>query len=461
MWISIDANLDHPRTSFGSRLTGTPAVHRMHRFLRGCCVAGAALAASVAAFASTGAADAPGVAPAWVGTWSASPQPAFAGQPERYAQQTLRLIVHTSIGGPQLRIRLANTYGDAPLVIGAAHLARRTVDSQVDPTTDRTLTFGGRATVTVPPHGAITSDPVALDVPALTDLAVSLYLPQPTTASTTHVLAMQTSYVAPGDATAAQAFPKGSTIDGWPFLAGIDVAAPAAAGAVVAFGDSIVDGDGSSTDANRRWTDVLALRLLPRQPGQPGLGVLNQGIIGNRLLAGSPAGKQNPAGAALGEAALARFERDVLQQAGVKAVILRFGTNDIGLPGSLAPASEAVSAGQLIAGYTALVARARQRGLAVVGMTLSPFEHAKMPRPGYYTARKEQVRRQLNEWMRTSGQFDAVVDTDALLRDPQRPSRLLPQYDSGDHLHPNDAGYAAIAAAVPVELLRQAATARR
>jgi lysophospholipase L1-like esterase len=303
----------------------------------------------------------------------------------------------------------------------------------------------------------VVSDPVDLSVPARSDVAISLFLPETTEATTSHILALQTSYVSPdsGDFSAASKFPVARTIDSWPFLTGVDVAASARGAAIVAFGSSTTDGDGSTLDANRRWPDVLAERLQKDASPEAELGVLNEGIIGNRLLNDSPRQADLPFGASLGQAGLARFDRDVLAQASVRYVFVCLGVNDIVFPGSFTPAAEAISAQDLISGYRQLIARAHQRGVRVIGTTIPPFENAAFPAPAvtFFTPEKEFVRQQVNAWIR-SGAFDDVVDFDAVMRDPSRPTRLLPGYDSGDHLHMNDAGYIASANAVSLALFR-------
>jgi lysophospholipase L1-like esterase len=391
--------------------------------------------------------------PDWIATWTAAPQPPMPGAIDHYEAQSLRLIVHVSAGGSQVRIRLSNRYGNAPLTIGAAHVARRTSGADIDPAFDRALTFAGRASVVVPAHATVMSDPVRLEVPALADLAVSLYLPKGAEATTVHILAQQTSYASrPGDVTAAAHFPVARPIDMWPFLTGVDVMPRTAAFAVVAFGDSIVDGDGSTADANQRWPDALAARL--QQAGQ-NVAVLNAGLIGNRLLHGSPGGP--PYGEALGEAGLARFTRDALDQPGVKVVIVRIGSNDLGFVHSLAPPGESVNADDLIGGYRRLITLAHQHGQAIVGTTIPPFENAAIP--GYSTPAKDAIRQQVNAWIRHGHQFDAVLDADQILHDPSHPARLLPAYDSGDHLHPNDVGYRALASALSLDMLDKLAAA--
>ncbi|MBF5045792.1 MULTISPECIES: SGNH/GDSL hydrolase family protein [Myxococcaceae] len=403
------------------------------------------------AWASTSEARAAGTV--WIGTWAATPQPPPAGSVERYEDQTLRLVVRVSAGGAQLRLRFSNAYGTVPLHLGAVHVARRSRGADIDSATDRRVTFSGREGVTVPAGATAVSDPVPLSVPALSELAVSLYLPEATEARTSHLLALRTSYAAAGNAVASAQLPAAQPLDSWPFLGGVDVEAPRGAAALVAFGDSQVDGDGSTADTDRRWPDVLAERLQRRRPPGAPRGVLNAGLIGNRLLRDGPSAQSHPVGPALGPAALARFERDVLLQPGVRYAIVRLGINDIGLPGCIAPESERVSAEALIAGFRELVTRAHRRGIRLVGTTLSPFEGAVGPKPGYFSPEKERVRVQVNAWLRGGHTgFDAVVDFDALLRDPEHPARLLPRYDSGDHLHPNDAGYAVLGEAFPLAL---------
>jgi lysophospholipase L1-like esterase len=386
---------------------------------------------------------------AWVGTWATAPQPFMPGSLETYRNETLRLIVHVSEGGPKVRIRISNVYGDKPLAIGAAHIARRTMGADIDPMSDRPLMFHGQPTASIPAHGMLISDPVDLDVPVLSDLAISLFLPAPVDATTSHLLALQTSYVATGDTTAAIQFPIAKTIDTWPFLTGVDVVAPAKP-AIVVIGSSTTDGDGSTQDANHRWPDALAERLAKDA------GVLNLGIIGNRLLNDSPSATSF--GRGLGESVLARYERDVLNQSGVKFIIVCIGVNDIVFPGTFTPATEAVTSQDIIAGYRQLISRAHRAGIRIFITTIPPFENARYSGKKtlvVYTPGKESVRSEVNEWIRGTHEFDALIDFDAVLRDPQHPTRLLPQFDSGDHLHSNDAGYAATANAVPPELFRE------
>jgi lysophospholipase L1-like esterase len=389
----------------------------------------------------------------WIGTWATAVQPFLPDSLQTFRNQSLRLIVHTSTGGTKVRIKISNTYGDRPLLIGGAHIARRTAAAEIDPRSDRMLTFQGKSSTTVAAGSMVVSDSVELDVPALSDLAVSFFLPQRTEAKTSHSMAKQTSYVSmeTGDSTAAVKFPVAKAIHSWPFLTGLDVEASPGAAAIVAFGSSLTDG----VDTNGRWPDVLAARLQKRAGGKAGIGVLNEGIIGNRLLHDSPKGANNPFGAGLGEAGLARFERDVLAQAGVKYVIVGLGINDILFPAfPFTPPSEKVSAEDIISGYRQLIARGHRKGVRVIGTTNPPFENSSFEGlvSTFYTSEREAVRQKVNDWIRNSGEFDGVVDLDAVLRDPSHPTQLLPEYDSGDHLHPNNAGCISEGNAIPLEL---------
>lgn len=405
----------------------------------------------------------------WIGTWATAPQSFTPETLQTFRNQSLRLIVHTSAGGTQVRVKISNTFGDHPLLIGGAHIARRTTAADIDATSDRTLMFHGRSSTTVPARSMVVSDPVELDVPALSDLAISLFLPETTQATTSHILAMQTSYVSSdtGDSTADVKFPVAKNIHSWPFLTGVDVAASVHGSAIVAFGSSLTDGDGSTLDTNRRWPDVLAERLQKSTDGKMEVGVLNEGMIGNRLLSDvhSPrqAGGPPPLGAvfeqlgpALGEAGVARFERDVLAQAGVKCVILALGVNDILFPGSFIPQTESVNAQDLKAGYRQLIARAHKKKIRIIGTTIPPFEHALFRDPffdRFYAPEKERIRQEVNTWIRNNREFDGVIDFDQAVRDPSHPTQLLPAYDSGDHLHVNNAGNSAQGNAIPLDLL--------
>jgi lysophospholipase L1-like esterase len=404
---------------------------------------------------------------AWTATWGTGlAGPALPAEQVLLRGQTLRLIVHTSIGGSRARIRLSNEFGAEPLRIAAAHLALREAGAAIVPGSSRELRFGGRREIAIPAGGSVQSDPVELAVPALADLAVSLYLPEPVAAGTVQAAAYQMSYVsAPGDFASAANLPVERQIPSWPFLAEVDVeagAVPGASGgaALVMFGDSIASGAVTTMDANRRWPDLLARRLLDAPASSPAsfpaarLGIVNRGIGGNRLL-------RDPAVQPIfGRAALDRFERDVLGTAGVRAVFVAIGINDIGHPGMQGvPADQLPTPEELVDGYRELIERAHKRGIAVIGVTMTPFEGTVYP--GYATPEKERIRHVVNGWISLAGKFDGVIDADEAVRDPAHPTRLLPDYDSGDHLHPNDRGMQAIADAVPLALVREAALGYR
>ena len=384
----------------------------------------------------------------WVATWAASPAPAGNGAPN-LNRQTLRLIVHTTIGGDRLRIHLSNTFGAEPVMIGAAHVGLRKNGSEVIPGSDRAVSFSGRPSVLIPPGALVVSDPVSLRFPSFADLAVSIYLPAAVTVVTEHPMALQTSYVSPaGDFCGAASFPADSTtISSWPLLTGVSVLAPARASAVIALGDSITDGAASKSDENGRWPDVLARRLASRPSGGP-VAVLNEGISGNRLLHDGA----SPQWPIFGKSVLARFDRDVAAQPGAAEVFVLIGINDIGHPGSGAPASDEVTAEDIIAGLKQVIARAHERGLKVFGCTLTPFEGTTFK--GYYTPEKEVKRSAVNEWIRSGHEFDGVVDFDKVTRDPQHPARMLARFDSGDHLHPNSAGLKAMGEAINLSLVK-------
>jgi lysophospholipase L1-like esterase len=377
----------------------------------------------------------------WRATWGAAPAgPPPAATTLVVGNQTLRLIVRTSMGGSRVRVRISNEMGAALLRIGAAGIGLRASGAAIVAGSGRVLTFGGQPGIAIPAGAAVQSDPVDLPVAAGVDLAVSLYLPDATRLTTLHDLALQTNYLSSaGNHAGAQGLPVARTLGSWPFLTEVAVASSglvSAAGAFVAFGDSLTDGARSTANANRRWPDAFARRLARERPsGSPPVGVVNRGISANSLL------KEYANAMLAGQSGLRRFDRDVLGTTGARWVLLLIGTNDI----LYSSASSPVPAESLIAGYVELAVRARARGLGVLAGTMPPFEgHV------YYTAARDATRRRANDWIRAGGAFDAVADFDAALRDPGRPARLLPAYDSGDHLHPNDAGYARMAAAVPL-----------
>lgn len=394
------------------------------------CIAAAALAAIIAA---------PVRAQNWVATWQASPHAAWAAQdfalptgvPAALARQTVRETARISVGGLRVRVVLSNRYGTQPLVVGEAHLSREspTGGSAIDSAVGHALTFGGQRGVAIPPGAPVISDPVEMPVAALEKLAISVYLPERTPLATFHWGAQQTGYIADGNLAGAARLPNAQPLHGRALLSGIWVDAAAPAPAVVAFGDSITDGNGSTPNADRRWPDYLAARL-----SKGGVAVVNAGISGARLL-----------GDRMGVNAAARFEQDVLSQPGVHTAIVLMGINDIGWPQSVfAPQEAPMTAARMIAAYRQLIAQAHARKVRIIGATLLPFEGTQID--GYYTPAKDVLRHQVNQWIRESGEFDAVADFDALLRDPAHPARMQPRYDSGDHLHPGDAGYEAMAA---------------
>jgi lysophospholipase L1-like esterase len=389
----------------------------------------------------------------WVATWGASPQPEVEPvfgpppTPVQFNNQTIRMIARISKGGDRIRVRLDNSFGTDSVVIGAAHVAVHASGAGIVPGSDHELTFGGSPTITIPPGAPIVSDPVDFDVPNLAELAVSIYLPQSTAGLSGHTLGVQTTYVAApgsGDETKAVAVPTPTTTLTRYFLAGIDVLADDEVKAVVTFGDSITDGFNSTVDANRRWPDRLAERLLDRRQSQNRT-VVNEGISGNRLLHN-----------VIGPDALSRFDRDVISQAHVEFVTVLLGINDVGFPAFSVPNSpspfgnQSVTSDQMIQAYRQLITRAHAKGIKIIGATLTPFEGA-----GYATPEGEAKRQAANNFIRSSGEFDAFIDFDRVTRDPTHPTRLAPQYDSGDHLHPNDLGYKAMADSIDLSIFQQ------
>ena len=351
---------------------------------------------------------------------------------------TLREIVHVSLGGPQVRVIFTNEFGTDPLTIAAAHVAISQGGSTVNLVSSAGLTFGGHTSVIIPPGALVVSDPAMVKVPAAADLAISFFLPAQTiTHLSQHGSADQTSYTAPGNVVGAQMLDSPIEIRSWPFVKGVDVKVPAASAAVVAFGDSITDGAYAALNANARWPDELARRLLAN-PGTAGLGVLNEGIGGNRILHDVS-----------GPSALARFDRDVIAQSGVKYVIILEAINDIGHAYTTLRPYDVVSADDLIAGYVQMAERAHTHGIKVYIATLTPYVGA-----GYSSPAGELVRQALNQWIRTTNQIDGFIDFDKATQDPANPSMFLPAYDHGDHLHPSDPGYKAMGDAVDLNLFQ-------
>lgn len=359
-------------------------------------------------------------------TWGASADIV----PGTLDDQTVRNLVHTSIGGPNVRIELSNAFGTEPVTFDSVFVGLQAggddPGADVEPGTNHEVTFSGSTSVTVPPGAQALSDPVGWEVPADTTLAVSVHAAGEQAALTGHDLATQTNYLSEGGDVAGdesgEAFTQ--TEEHWYWVSGVVVDAPAKVDTLALFGDSITDGYGATVDANHRWPDYLADRLADA-PRHQQYGVMNQGISGNRVLVDG-----------MGVSAQARFDRDVLAKPDVETVVVLEGINDIGN-------GDATSADQLIAAYRQLIARAHAADVCIVGGTLTPYEGS-----GYFSEAGEEVRADVNAWIRTSGEYDAVVDFDAATRDPENPRRILPAYDVGDNLHPNDAGYEAMADAV-------------
>jgi len=380
----------------------------------------------------------------WVGSWAASQQlvePRNALSADDLRDATLRQIVHLSLGGSEIRLRLSNRFGTAPLHLTAVHIARpHSPDSdKIVPGTDKPVTFSGLRDVTIPPHADYISDPISFTTNTLSDLAITLHFDVSPEEQTGHPGSRTTSYLTHGDLVSTLEL-RAKIFEHWYFIAGIDVAAPPHASAVVILGDSITDGRGTTTNGNDRWTDVLAQRL-QSEPITRTLAVLNQGIGGNRLLTDG-----------LGPNALARFDHDVIAQPGVRYLIILEGINDIGMlarDGEVPRAEHDALVHRIIGAYQQMITRAHTHNIKVLGATIMPFARSDYYHPG---PASEADRQAINEWIRTHGHFDAVIDFDQITRDPAHPERLLPAFDSGDHLHPSPAGYAAMAQSIPLSL---------
>jgi lysophospholipase L1-like esterase len=368
----------------------------------------------------------------WIDAWGAAPD--SAGPP--LGTQTIRQIIRISIGGSSLRIRLSNLLGTAPVTIGPVHVAAHASGSAIQPGTDHAVTFGGKTAVTIASGADALSDPIAFPVTALEELAVSMYFPIRTGPSTVHGDGIQTAFItSTGDATASTSFPAGEITSSRFFLTDVEVAASAAAQVIVALGDSVTDGDHSTIDRNARWPDALAARL-QADLALTSVAVVNSGIAGNRILNDGP----------VGSSALSRFDRDALSKPGVRWILLLEGINDIGV---VETPKDDVSAQQIIDGMKSLIARAHEKGVRILGGTLIPFGGSEWP---FHSAAGEAKRQEINAWIRSAGAFDAVVDFEQATRDPSRPDRILPAMDSGDHLHPNDTGYKAMAESIDLRL---------
>jgi lysophospholipase L1-like esterase len=352
------------------------------------------------------------------------------------ADSTIREIMHLSIGGPQVRVVFTNEFGTDPLTIGAAHVAVSQGGSTINMVSSAGLTFSGSTSVAIPPGALVVSDPASVSVPAQADLAISFFLPaQEVHQLSQHGYAVQTGYTAPGNVVGAKTIEGATEIRAWPFVKSVDVKAPAHSAAIVAFGDSITDGGNATLNMNARWPDELARRLLADKKTAD-LGVLNLGIGGNRIL------RDNT-----GPSALARFDRDVIAQAGVKYVIILEAINDIGHAYDTHHAYDVVTADDLIMGYRQMIERGHMHGIKVYLATLTPYTGAV-----YMSPAGEHVRETLNDWIRTNHEDDGFIDFDKITRDPTNPAMLLPAYDHGDHLHPCDAGYKAMGDAIDLVL---------
>ncbi len=382
--------------------------------------------------------------PTWVGSWGCSqqiPEPNNALPPDELRNATLRQIVHLSAGGSEIRLHVSNAFGVAPLHLMSVRVAHPVSSSSaaIDPATDKIVKFAGRDDVTIPAGSEYISDPLPYPVKAGADLAVSIHYDEAPQQETGHPGSRATSYLVRGDLVSATDLPGAKKVDHWYQLSGVDVAAGDNSFSVAILGDSITDGHGATTNGNDRWPDVLARRL--QAAGHRNIGVLNEGIGGNHLLTNG-----------LGPNALARLDRDVVAQTGVRFVIVLEGVNDLGgLARTMeaSPAEHAALVARVIAAYEQIITRVHAHNLRVIGGTILPYVGSNYYHPD---AASEADRQAVNAWIRAPGHFDAVIDFDLIMRSPAQPDQLLPTFDSGDHLHPSPAGYAAMANAVPLSL---------
>jgi len=388
----------------------------------------------------------------WVSAWTTSlflstPLPGFPAE-SPITDKTVRVVTRPTIGGKQLRVRLSNEFGIAPLTIAAAHIALTDHDSRIQPATDHVLTFGGNPKITIPAGAPAFSDPVEIAVKPFAEVSISLYVPGPVATVSSHLQSLHDSYFAgPGDMTSMQDLPNPDTKRPAYFVSGIDIWAPYNTGTTVAFGDSITEGAGRKSGQYIDYPDQLAKRLA--EQGETTIAVVNQGIGGNRILHD-----------VTGSSALSRFDRDVLSLPGTTCMIVLLGINDIGFPRVRMPgakgteakegpfASQAVSADELIVGLQQIIDRARAHGIKVFGATLTPFEGTNV-----YDESGEAIRQAVNTWIRSTDAFDAIIDFDKVIREPEHPARVRQEYDSGDHIHPSAAGYKAMADLIPLNLL--------
>jgi lysophospholipase L1-like esterase len=399
--------------------------------------AAAASAAPPAATAAAAAGAAPqtgrGAAPA-----AGAPPAVGRGAVVAPNNQTLRQIVHISLGGDRIRVVVSNSFGTKPLMIGSAQVALRAQNAAIVPGSQKPLTFSGQAAIAVPTGATMVSDPVSLTVPNMADLAIDLFLPEDTGLSmlSRHSVAVQSNYLVPGNQVGAPDLTNATVVRNWYFLARVEVAAPEGTPVIVATGDSITDGTNSTPDTNGRWPDVLARRLLAQRGRR--IAVVNAGISGNRLL--------TEANVDFGMNMLSRLDRDVLIQPGVTHMIFLLGINDIGMAPRGTPGP---SVQDLIAGHRQVIARAHALGIKIYGATLTPYEGA-----AYFSADGEVKREALNQWIRTSKEYDGVIDFDLAMRDPAHPTKFPAALQSGDNLHPNNAGYEVMGNAIDLALFK-------
>ncbi len=423
-----------------------PRIVRRSRPVPRLCLAMCAVALAVAAPAVAHAAE------PWITTWAATPAPRWAEElpapfdvPEVLDNRTVRQIARISVGGDQVRVVISNEFGARPLTIGSASVALSTTGNAVDPATMKPLSFGGQSSAVIPPGAPLVSDPVDLPVKALASIAVSFYLPKRTGLGSVHWDGAQTGYISgPGDMTQAADFKAESTTKSRILLSGILTNAKADSKAIVFFGDSITDGACSTVDTNNRWPDHIAERL--QAEGQPNVAVVNEAYSGDRVLTNG-----------MGTNALSRFDMSVLSHPRVSTVVMMMGINDIGWPGqgAITPADPEPTADDIIAGYKQIIDRAHAHGIRFVAVTLTPFidTFKGTPLAGYYTPEKEKIRLAVNNWIRSNKTADGLIDFDKVIEDPAKPGYVLPAYDCGDHLHPNDAGYQAMAKSVDLKVL--------
>jgi lysophospholipase L1-like esterase len=416
-------------------------------------LAGTLLAAGILAFviAAPGGASAAGTEP-WITTWAATPAPRWAEElpapfnvPEVLEGQTVRQVARISVGGDQVRIVLSNEFGARPVTIGSATVALSAGGDTVDPATVKPVTFSGQTSAVIPPGAPLVSDPVDLAVKPLSSVAVSFYLPKKTGITSVHWDGAQTTYVSgTGDKAKDADFKPESTDKSRLFLSRILTTAKPDSNAIVFFGDSITDGACSTVDTNNRWPDHIAERL--QAEGHPDVAVVNEAYSGDRVLTNG-----------MGTNALSRFDMSVLSHPRVSTVVMMMGINDIGWPGkdAITPSDPEPTAEDVIAGYKQIIQRAHDHGIRFVGVTLTPFidTFKGLPTSGYYTPEKEKIREAVNDWIRANKTAEGLIDFDKLLEDPNNPKHINPAYDCGDHLHPNDAGYQAMAKAVDLSVL--------